>query len=282
MILRWVGGKSRLAEQIISTFPPHKRYIEPFFGAGWVYFKKEPSDESIINDINSDLTNLYIVIRDQPQDLVRMISYTPPSEEYFNGLMDIYWNHKELWSEMPSLQRAFGYYYLIKSSFNGMGKSFSVFSATAWNAGILETIEKVSQRLKKSTSILNRDYQTILDDFATEKTLVYLDPPYAVTIDNSAMYYEYLMNKEQHELLRTTLLTAKFKWVLSYDIHPMVTTMYSGLSGIHIHETAKMFQSSVNRNTNLGEADNSSKFKSEYIITNFNIQTALPLFESME
>lgn len=278
MILRWVGGKSRLAEQIISTFPPHKRYIEPFFGAGWVYFKKEPSEESIINDINSDLTNLYVVIRDQPQDLVRMISYTPPSEEYFNGLMEMYWNHKELWAKQPDLQRAFGYYFLIKSSFNGMGKSFSVFSATAWNNGILETIEKVSQRLKRSTSILNRDYQDILNDYANEKTLVYLDPPYAVTIDSSAMYYEYLMNKEQHDSLRSTLLTAKYKWVLSYDDHELVHSMYDNLPGIHVHETSKMFQSSVNRNANLGEAADSSKFKNELLITNFNIQIALPLF----
>lgn len=282
MLVRWLGGKSKLAEQIIGTFPPHKRYIEPFFGGGWVYFKKQSAEESIINDINSDLVNLYCVVRDFPQELARLIHYTPFTEGYYNQVMDLYWNHRDIWNKQTPVLKAFGYYLLIKCSFNSMGQSFAVNPGGQSNwlgRGILETIEAVSEKLQQNTVILNRDYKQILADYGTNQTLVYLDPPYAVTITQASTYYEYRLTEKQHEELRETLIGAIFKWVLSYDIHPFVTKLYSGLPGVHIFETSKMFQSSANRNKlKYDDAPDESRFKHEYLITNFDIQESLPLF----
>ena len=61
--LAWLGGKSRLADRIIDVMPDHQTYCEVFAGAAWVLFKKPESKVEIINDINSDLTNLYRCVK---------------------------------------------------------------------------------------------------------------------------------------------------------------------------------------------------------------------------
>jgi len=284
MLLRWLGGKNRLSAQIIGTFPEHQRYIEPFFGGGAVYFRKTSAKESIINDVNAELMNLYQVVRDEPQELVRMIQYTPFSEAMFDILVADYWGNREKWVTQSSVRRAFGYYYIIKCSFNSMGKIFAVNAGGQSNwlgDGILETIKMVTDKLQKDTVILTRDYKDVLSSFGNDKTLVYLDPPYAVTIKEATTYYEYVMAAKEHEALRDILITAPFKWVLSYDIHPFVYELYKDFAPlVRIYETSKVFQSSSNRNSLKYESVvESSAFKQELLLTNFDIQQSLPLFQ---
>lgn len=280
MLLRWVGGKSLLADEIISIFPSHKRYIEPFFGGGWVFFKKQPADHSIINDINSDLINLYQVVRDQPQELARLVAYTPKSDEVFKQYMLVY--NTDYWTKIDPVKRAMIYFFMIKNSFNGLMKSFSV-GSTGWASnGMMETIAKVSDRLK-STDILNRDWMDVVAQYANKDTLVYLDPPYALTVDEKDYYYEYVMTKKQHEDMRNFLVNPllEFKFVVSYDIHPLVEELYGGVKGIRLYKTSEVFQSSINKSSKAGlneSQDRSSAFKQEYLITNYDINLSLPLF----
>ncbi len=56
----WIGGKSKLAPEIVARFPEHKRYIEVFGGALNVFYAKEPSKVEVVNDINGDLVNLLL------------------------------------------------------------------------------------------------------------------------------------------------------------------------------------------------------------------------------
>ena len=64
------SGKSRLADRIIEKMPVHQTYCEVFAGAAWVLFKKPESKVEIINDINSDLTNLYRCVKHHLGELV--------------------------------------------------------------------------------------------------------------------------------------------------------------------------------------------------------------------
>ena len=57
--LAYIGGKSKLSKQIISLIPDHKIYCEVFSGAAWVFFRKEPSREEVINDLDSELIAFY-------------------------------------------------------------------------------------------------------------------------------------------------------------------------------------------------------------------------------
>lgn len=82
-MLKYPGSKWRISDWIISFFPKHEVYLEPFFGSGAVFFNKEPSYLETINDLNSDIVNLFEVCRKYPEQLATAINLTPFSREEF-------------------------------------------------------------------------------------------------------------------------------------------------------------------------------------------------------
>ncbi|MGI8375834.1 DNA adenine methylase, partial [Bacillus velezensis] len=83
-ILHYPGSKWSMTDWIISHMPEHKTYVEPFFGSGALFFNKQPSTIETINDLDSSVVNLFKVIRDHPEELARLIEWTPLSrEEYY-------------------------------------------------------------------------------------------------------------------------------------------------------------------------------------------------------
>lgn len=79
-ILKYPGSKWRIAKWIISHFPEgyqNMTYLEPFFGAGSVFFTKERSRIETINDLDDNVVNLFKVVRDRPEELAYKISMTP-------------------------------------------------------------------------------------------------------------------------------------------------------------------------------------------------------------
>ena len=74
-LLRYFGGKWRLAPWIISHFPPHKTYVEPFGGSASVLLRKPRSNGEIYNDLDNEVFNLFSVLRsDRADDLIRAVA----------------------------------------------------------------------------------------------------------------------------------------------------------------------------------------------------------------
>ena len=65
-LIKWPGGKTKEYPYIKDLIPAFDRYIEPFFGGGAIFFQLQPK-KAIINDINTELTNFYSLLRDQKQ-----------------------------------------------------------------------------------------------------------------------------------------------------------------------------------------------------------------------
>ena len=71
-LIKWPGGKSGEISKIQKYIPEFKRYIEPFFGGGAMYFHLEPK-KAVINDISKNLIDFYILIKNQDTALHELL-----------------------------------------------------------------------------------------------------------------------------------------------------------------------------------------------------------------
>lgn len=175
-ILPWIGGKRRLAPEILPTFPKHGCYVEPFCGAAALYFLKEPSDTEVLNDINGELINLYRVVKHHLEEFVRQFKWALVSREMFK------WLQITPAETLTDVQRAARFYYLQKAAFGGKvtGQNFGTATKGAPRLNLLRVEEELSQahlRLAQ-TFIEHLPWRDCMERYDRPHTLFYLDPPY--------------------------------------------------------------------------------------------------------
>src|SRR6185369_6832178 len=73
--LAYIGGKNRLAKQIIALLPEHQTYVEAFAGGAQVLFHKTPSNVEVLNDLDFDVVNFFRVVQWHDEELVRYMRY---------------------------------------------------------------------------------------------------------------------------------------------------------------------------------------------------------------
>ena len=88
MILKYPGSKWGIADRLVELIPPHHSYVEPFFGSGAVFFCKQESDIETINDLDSNVVNLFSCIQEDAERLARLILTTPFSRERYEETYD--------------------------------------------------------------------------------------------------------------------------------------------------------------------------------------------------
>lgn len=89
-VLRWHGGKWKLAPWIMGFFPPHRIYVEPFGGAGSMLMRKERVYAEIYNDLDEVVVNLFRVLRDETKArrLIEALRLTPFARAEFNEALE--------------------------------------------------------------------------------------------------------------------------------------------------------------------------------------------------
>lgn len=89
-VLKYHGGKWRVADWVLAHLPPHHTYVEPFGGAGSVLLRKAPAPIEVYNDLDEDVVRLFRVLRDpeQAEELRRLIELTPWSRAEFHACWD--------------------------------------------------------------------------------------------------------------------------------------------------------------------------------------------------
>lgn len=85
-IIPWIGGKRRLAKNLLPLFPAHSCYVEPFCGAAALFFLKDPAETEVLNDINGELVRLYRVIQHHLEEFIRQFKWALVSREMFKWL----------------------------------------------------------------------------------------------------------------------------------------------------------------------------------------------------
>ncbi len=256
--IAWVGGKRILAKTIVSMLPKHRTYIEVFGGAGWVLFKKDPSEVEVWNDKNSDLVNLYRVIRKSPEEFKRRQYFLLSSREEYNAFQAAL----KTGQFKNNIDRAIAFYYCIKNSFGagvysswGYGPS----SKPRYNPD-LEGIQDVRERLKR-VYIDNLSFDRLIPNWDRKESLFYCDPPYYMLLEKTGRaYYQHEFTAEDHTRLRDTLKGIDGRFILSYDDHPEVRKLYKRFN---VQATEPVLYSTNNR------PGNRARRGSEVLVTNF-------------
>ena len=183
-VVKWVGGKRQLLDDLTPLFPKRiTSYCEPFLGGGAVLFKLQP-DIAYVNDINSELIQMYEVIRDNVDELIALLGEHPNEEEHFYRVRD--WDRdKKQYEQLTEVQKAARVIYLNKTCYNGL---FRVNNAGEFNTPfghyknpnivnepVLRAVSSYFGRAQVTFSSV--DYARVLAD-VEKGTFVYLDPPY--------------------------------------------------------------------------------------------------------
>lgn len=197
--LKWAGGKGQLIEAITAYLPNMDNvdtYVEPFIGSGTVMFwlvSHYPNIRQIvINDLNTELVNLYQSIKFDVEGLITELksldaeykgrkTQEQRSEYYYQ--VRIEYNSRDLVSRERNIRLAALFIFLNRTCFNGLyrvnGKNlFNVPFGKYVNPKICdeENLRNNNQLLQK-VEILNGDYSATLD-YLSDRTFYYLDPPY--------------------------------------------------------------------------------------------------------
>lgn len=115
MILRRLGNKAKIAQEIQKHFPPHKTYIEPFFGAGGMFFNKPKAQYNIVNDLDSDVFNLFQVVMNQKEELEKAFYLMPIHSDLLK-----YWKKNQ---ETDPIKKALRFLFLSNLTVMGTGNS---------------------------------------------------------------------------------------------------------------------------------------------------------------
>lgn len=243
-----LGGKSKLRKRIIGMIPEHICYVELFFGAGWVYFGKGPSKIEVINDIDSELINLFKMIKYHAPEIERMLEYEFSGRDMFEEYKNYTIEH------LTEIHRAVRFLYLISQSFAGKGDHYGYGTTTRPSPQIFysDTLQDLKERLR-STYVENLEFNIIIDKYDREHTFFFVDPPYFETSGYGVEFGE-----NEHLILRNKLKNLKGKFLLTINDHPSVREWYRGFNVI---ETEVGYS--------VGKINTSRKKYKELIITNY-------------
>lgn len=238
-ILKYPGSKWSIAKWIISFFPSHHSYLEPFAGSMAVLLNKPRSNIETVNDLDGNVVNLFEWIRKDPEKLAHAIYYTPYARKVYDTAF----------ATVPedSFERAVNFYIRLnmghgfrtngekvgwKNDVQGRERSYA---SQDW-CNLPEKIMQAAERLR-GVQIENRPAVELIKKFNHQKVLVYGDPPYVLGTRHGKQYRYEMDDKDQNELL-DVLIDHKGPVLLSgYDNdlyndrlkgwHKEVTTCYS-------------------------------------------------------
>jgi DNA adenine methylase len=212
-LVRYHGGKWKLAPWIISYFPEHRTYVEPFGGGGSVLIRKERSYAEVYNDLDGEIVNLFRVARDCGEELRRKIELTPFARDEFED------------SYLPTDDVVEQARRTLVRSFQGFGsaavsKQRTGFRANSNRSGTTpahdwanypEALAAVIERLK-GVVIENRDAVDCMRQHDSTETLFYVDPPYVLAtryMEEKTSCYKHEMTDEQHSSLAKSIRSLK-------------------------------------------------------------------------
>ncbi len=218
-LMRYFGGKWRIAPWIITHFPEHGCYCEPFCGGASVLLRKRPAQHEVINDLDGEVVNLFRVLRDSPAELQHLLELTPYSRAEMIASYQLAEDPVErarrymvrAWQARggPRPQRLSGWRFCRSDSSRAS-------AVGSWLGAI--KIDPIVKRLRQ-VMIEQDDAAIVLQRFDSPRTLHYVDPPYLAETRNKRWaekgYEHEFCGESDHEALAEVLVNLKGYVVLS-------------------------------------------------------------------
>jgi DNA adenine methylase len=220
-----MGGKYKLARRIVPQIPEHTCYCEPFAGAAWVLFYKEPSKVEVLNDINADVANLYRVLQWHPEEFLRQFRWALVSREEFRRQL------KLPAESLTDIHRAVRFFYLHRTGFGGNLKSpsFGTSASVPPKLNLLRIEEELSAAHVRLSGafIENLPYADLIKRYDRPDTFFYIDPPYWGVEDT---YGEGVFERKDFSELADLLMGIKGKLLVSLNDRPEVRKIFKGFA----------------------------------------------------
>lgn len=270
-VIKWAGGKTQLLHHIITMLPTqYNNYFEPFIGGGAVLFHISPAS-AMINDVNSELINMYTQIKKRPTKVISYLSVLDKGHEQSRDPKSYYYHIRHLYNEnlgTHSPEQASRLIYLNKHCFNGLYRvnSKGFFNVPfnnkkAGNSFDKQNILEISKYLR-SVRIRNVDFERAVKN-AKKGDFVFFDSPYAPL--NPTSFTDYTKDGFHYEdHLRLANL---FKKLTNKGVYCMLTNHNTPL----INELYKDFEQKI---VPVSRSINSKATKrkgEEIIIINYDI-----------
>ncbi|MDI9644760.1 MAG: DNA adenine methylase [Candidatus Verstraetearchaeota archaeon] len=246
--IKWAGGKSQLLDYLINCLPPKfHTYYEPFLGGGALFFKLSSMGKvrwAVISDLNKDLINCYLVIRDEFDALLSRLEYYQKhvrEKDFFYEVARPMFNKIKLKTGLErNVEKAALLIYLNKTCFNGL---YRVNSRGEFNVPWgryekpslydLENLNAVKKALGNQENVVIKccDYREAVKD-AQEGDFVYFDPPYQPLKKTSSFtqYTSDSFSEEDQRALADTFRELDRRGcsvMLSNSYSPLIEALYT-------------------------------------------------------
>ena len=224
----YIGGKRALAKRLVERIDaaPHDLYAEPFVGMGGVFFRRarRPRKE-VINDISTDVVNLFRLLQRHYQQLLDVLKWQVCSRAEFERLVGLDA------SRLTDLERAARFLYIQRTGFGGKvwKPSFGVTrtNPARWDlTKLVPMLEDAHERLC-GVDIERMPYAKLITTYDTPGTLFYLDPPY---FGCETDYGPGVFSSDDFALLRGLLEGIQGRFIMSINDHPTIRDIFAGMA----------------------------------------------------
>ena len=206
-----------MAARIVKLIPEHKHYGEPFAGAGWVFFRKEPSRYESLNDINGDLVAFYRVLRFHLEEFCKEFRFLLSSREWFEDFK------RQIEARgLTDIQKAARFYYLQRHCFGGRvnGRTYGVSRRRPpVNLASLETELSEAHIRLTHVRIENLPWADYLARYDAPDTFFFIDPPYC---GSEHVYGRGLFGKDDYPRMAEHLAGLKGKFIMTLNDLPLI------------------------------------------------------------
>lgn len=258
--LTYYGGKQLLCKYILPLIPEHAHYIEPFFGGGAVFWAKNQVKYETINDKNGILITFYEQVKNNFDELDKLIQSSLYSEDLYKKAKSIYKNP----CEFKPVEQAWAVWFLsISSMFSILGATFQINKSIDHMAYAANLQSKknnftgeIAERLE-NVQILNKDALEVIKKLDIRGAFFYIDPPYIGAEQGHYAGY----TKEDYTNLLDILANLKGKFIIS-SFPNEILSQYIDANKWHKEEITQIKRTSVHK----GKADN----KIEVLAMNYN------------